>query len=913
MKIIKNIPFGDKYKHIYINRQQAVFLGKILLVVMVLFSITECSTRKNTKITRAYHNVTAFYNVYFNGNESLKAGDLKLKHEYKEDYSKILPIFRYENPDAATLLESDMDRAIKKSAKTIKLHSITVKPKMKKKSLSREERAFMSKAEYCKWIDNAYLIMAKAHFYKRDYEAAKQMLFLVINKYKSKDTKPEAMLWLAKTYVQLKEYNSAENTLIDLRKTKKYDKKFKIQMNLVYASMFLKQEKYDEAAKKLRKVVALERNRKEKMRHLFILAQIYQYNDKYKRAEKYYKQVLKRNPNYEMTFIAKIRLAEIFERNGGDAFELKKQLLKMTKDEKNIDYLDQIYYALGKIELNEKNDEKAVEYFTLSSQAASSNGTQKVKTYIALAEYYYNIDDLKLSTAYYDSVFNAIEPKFPDYQKIYPEIENRHALTTHLYTVVQEDSLQRLAKMSDADRNRLINNIIQRIVKEEEKQKSEADRNRRGYDPVFDSNYGRRTNPMEGGKYYFYNPSTISFGMTEFKKKWGDRRLADNWRRSNKQVATEATDVENSKNAQIGGKPNQDSTKNGVEQRVTNVKSREYYLQNLPLTPEKLEASNMKIQEAMFEAAQLYEKKMNEPVKAIKQYKALLQRFPKTSYRKEVLYRLYTLYTKELDKVNADKYKSLIIKEFPETVYAKLLKDPEYAAKLMKNEKVAEKTYQTVVAQYQNKQYNECINTANGALKEHAHSDLVPRFIYLKGISYGEMGNHAELRKNLEIIIEKYPETEISKSARGIIDVLNTGKFKKDLYKLNKDTAHYFVMIFENSNIDKKKLSFDFKKFNLDKYTQEDLKVNIIEFKENKSMLIVRGLKNGTVAENYVKQINDVKVLDNYKQNISTYFVITPNNYQEFLKNKLVQKYLDFYAKHYNYQIDSKFTKPKDF
>ncbi len=889
---------NNNYGYVYSNRYKQTAVLIMLFGVFLLLA-NACTTRKNTKITRTYHNITSHYNVYFNGNESLKAGSLRLKKEYKEDYNKILPIYVYENPDAADMVSSDMDRTIKKSAKTIKLHSITVKPKSKKKNLTREEQAFLAQAEYCKWIDNAYLIMAKAYFYKHEFETAKQMLYLVINKYKSKDTKYEAMLWLAKTYVQLEAYSSAENTLIDLNKVKKHDKKYKVEMNLVYASMYIKQNKYTEAARKLRKVVEIERNRKDKIRHLFILAQIYQYNDKYKLAETYYKKVIKKNPNYDMAFTAKIRLAEIFEKNGGDGVELKKQLLKMSKDEKNIDYLDQIYYALGKIELNEQNNEKAIEYFTLSSQSASSNNTQKVKTYIALAEHYYTNNNLKLSTAYYDSVYNEIEPTFPDYEKIFPQIDNRHLLTKELYTIVHEDSLQRMANMSEAERNKVIDKIIQDIVEEEAKQKAQNNNSSMGYDPIFDNNYGTtKTNPMQGGKYYFYNPSTVSLGMTDFKKKWGDRRLSDHWRRSNKQVNTSA-DVNNGVDtASVAGKSAADTTQSGGNKLVTNVKTREYYLQNLPLTDEKMAKSNETVQAALFESATIYNKKMNEPAKAIQQYEILLKRFPQTTYRKETLHRLYTLYNNELNQVKSEEYKMLIINEFPESVYAKLLKDPEYAAKLMNDEKLAETLYQTAVANYKNKQYSQCIIAANEGLTKYPNSDLIPNFIYVKAIAHAGEGNHKELRKNLDILIGEYPETEVAKSAKGIIDVLNTGKFKKDLYQFKRDTIHYYVLIFKKENVDKNRLSFNFKSFNLDKYTQSDFQVDIIEFNNEKDMLIVKDFKNGSQAEKYYNQINYSDVLKDFKKHISSHFVITPNNYQEFLKNKLEDKYLKFYKQY---------------
>lgn len=319
-----------------------------------------CSTKKNTSTTRAYHNLTARYNVYFNGKESMKAGIRQVKRAYKEDYTKILPVFRYEDKAVSTMIGSEMDLTIKKCAKTIKTHSITVKPKVDKKQISKEDKEFLSKQEYCKMIDDAYLLMGKAHFFKREFETAMQTFLLIINKYKKENSTDEAMLYIAKTYAETEDFKNAENTLLELKKSKRWDKKFMLEVDLVYASAFLKQKDYDNAALKLNSAIKNERQKKERARYTFILAQIYQYNNKFALAADNYKKVIKMNPDYEMTFASNINLAVISEKSGSSSSELKKQLKKMVKDEKNIEYLDQLYYALGKIELNEKKSSKCI-------------------------------------------------------------------------------------------------------------------------------------------------------------------------------------------------------------------------------------------------------------------------------------------------------------------------------------------------------------------------------------------------------------------------------------------------------------------------------------------------------------------------------------------------------------------------
>ncbi len=869
-------------------------LSFVLAILLLSLLPLACSTKKNTRSTRAYHNLTAHYNVYFNGNESLKSGRLKLKKTYQEDYSRILPVFRYEDEAVASLVASEMDRTIKKCAKTIKVHSITTKPKVDKKSLSREEQAFMSQAEYCKWIDNAYLLMGKAHFYKREFETALQTFLLVINKYKSDDSKYEAMLWLAKTYSEIGEFKNADNVLIDLRKVKRYDREYALQMGLLNASMLMKQKNYTEAANQLRKAIENERNKKEKKRELFILAQIYQFNEKYNLAEEYYRLVIKRNPNYDMTFMAKIHLAEIFEKSGGNAKDLKKQLKKMANDDKNIDYLDQIYYALGKIELNEKNSEKAIEYFTLSAQASSSNKTQKVKTYLALADYYYGGNNYQLAEAYYDSTSSSIDSKFPDYDRLYPQIKTRQALTHNLNIITVEDSLQFVARMPEKDRNKIIDGIIQKIVKEEDRQRQLENNANTGLDPFQDIDPQRTTNPMQGGKYYFYNPSTVSLGMTEFKKRWGDRRLADNWRRSNKQIVAEenAELTENTEN-------NENDSLNTEEAKVTNIKSREYYLQDLPLTDKKLAASNKKIEEAHFKAGTIYYKELNESEKAITQLEKLLNEFPDSEYRLEALYLLYTIHAKDLNYTKAENYKSMIISEFPESVYAKTLKDPAYVAKLIEDEKQAEKVYEEAYKNYKNKNYQETINIAKQGVNDYANNGLAPNFIYLTAVSYGEIGNKTELKNNLELLVLKYPDAEVSETARETLKAMDAKKYEADLYTLESETPHYYVLIFPHGKTDLNKLQFKYKSLNLEHYTQEDLQVEVVSLDTARDMLVVRSFKNAEKAKEYYQLIIINAVLNDIRHLVPNHFVISAGNYGNFLKNKDESKYVKFFNENY--------------
>ena len=867
------------------------FIGLLSLIIFMLIP-SGCSTKKNTSMSRAYHNLTARYNVYFNGNESMKAGMRQVKKNYKDDYTKILPVFRYEDKAVSTMISSEMDLTIKKCAKTIKTHSITAKPKVDKKSKSKVDKEFLSKQEYCKMIDDAYLLMGKAHFYKREFETALQTFLLIVNKYKNENSVDEANLYIAKTYAETGDFKNAENTLLELKKTKRFDKKFMLETDLVYASEYLKQKDFDNAALKLNSVIKNERSKKERARYTFILAQIYQTSNKNILAADNYKKVIKMNPDYDMTFAANIHLAEISEMSGTSSAELKKQLKKMAKDIKNVDYLDQLYYALGKIELNENNSQEALQYFELSARSKSSNKTQKVKTYYALADMYYQSKNFKLAEAYFDSTTISIDKSYPDYQVVNTQVLNLKNLTHHLNVIDKEDSLQFLARMPENDRNKIIDGIIQKIAEEEQKQ-IEAKNNAQMDPNLMDYNEINRTaNPMEGGKYYFYNPQTISIGQTDFKRKWGDRKLEDNWRRSNKQSIVEAPDL-NTKVDSAGTKKEIDKSK------ITNKKSREFYQQDIPLTPDKLAASEKKIETAMFKSAEIYSKQLNENTNAENQFQKLLIRFPKSEYRLETLRNLYTLYNKDLNYGQAERCKQQIIREFPDSPLAKSLNDPAYADKLRSQELEIENQYQSAFKSYKNKDFAKAIELCEDADKKFPDNDLQSNFIYLKAISYGENGNKAKLKENLQLIVTKYPQSESYQSATSTLEVMNSKKFEEDIYKLNKDTVHYYVLVYPKNKIDINKLKFNFISLNADKYTQDDLKISIQALDTERDIILIQSFKNANSAIKYYQSVLSNNVMENIQKINPVHFVISAGNYENYLKNKQDLKYLNFFDKNY--------------
>ena len=265
------------------------------MVLIILFA--GCSTKKNTIVSRSYHNLTAHYNAYFNGREKMKSAVKTMNNSYKDDYTKVLPLFTYTDDNLSKASFPAMDLSIKKASKVISMHSIKVKPNRKNRAQTKRQKAFMKQNEYCKWVDDSYLLMGKAHFYKRDFYPAEEAFQFVISEYNYNPIKNNASLWLARNYNEQEKFDKSRQILELLDGDKKFPKKLKPELNSIYADYYLKQKKYADVIPYLTKATE-KAKRKDKARYKFVLAQIYQNLGQKKKANEMYKEVIALNPNY---------------------------------------------------------------------------------------------------------------------------------------------------------------------------------------------------------------------------------------------------------------------------------------------------------------------------------------------------------------------------------------------------------------------------------------------------------------------------------------------------------------------------------------------------------------------------------------------------------------------------------------
>ena len=239
-------------------------------VWVLLILVAGCSTKKNTLVTRSYHNLTSKYNIYFNARESYNQGVAKAQTSFKDDFNKPIPLYIYSTKAAAQMMLPDMDKTIRKCSKVITMHSLKAKPKMKRRGLKSErEKEFYRKSEYVKWIDDAFLMMGKANFLKKDYIPAIENFEFVVKEYPQDGLKPEANLWLTKSFIELKKYTEALEVLNRMQANPDFPKHLKPDLLTTWADWQMRQEEWSSAAQYLAKTVEDYPDKKQRTRKLY--------------------------------------------------------------------------------------------------------------------------------------------------------------------------------------------------------------------------------------------------------------------------------------------------------------------------------------------------------------------------------------------------------------------------------------------------------------------------------------------------------------------------------------------------------------------------------------------------------------------------------------------------------------------
>ena len=846
-------------------------------LIILLFSLFLCSckTTKNRALNRAFHKTTTKYNGYFNAKQSYNLGVKKLEEKHKDDFNELLTIFPLGSEKEVQTIYPQMDKALKKCAQAISKHSMFIKGK-----------------EHNTWIDDCYLLIGKSYFYKREYIKAIEAFRLVSRQFEGNITSYESQLWLLRAFIETNDNSSVDIILDDVLSDESFPSKLNKDLALIIAYHHINQKEYPSAIEELKEVVPLTKNKNEKSRYLYILAQLNYIQKNFSSATEYFSKVIRISPNYEMTFNAKINRARSFPASSANSNQIKEELNKMIKDSKNKEFLDVIYFGLAELNKREGNIEKAISLYIKSTSKSIRNDAQKSLSSVLLADILYKQQDYRQAQAYYDTAVAFMSTTNERYLAASARQKTLTDLINSLDIIQHQDSLQKIAQMPEKKRNAFIDNIIQ-TIKEEEKRQKEIEAARRQEnnffnDPRENNRFNKMTNNNNRGGWYFSNPNTLSFGFSEFNRKWGKRKLEDNWRRADKK--TQSVD---------------EAMSDTTNEEAFDPTKRESYVRNLPLTVKEIQESNQKIIDAYFDAGIIYKEQLNDPPKSLKTFEALNNRFPKTKNRPIILYFLYRLHEEQANSEYSNDYKNTLLLEFPNSEYAKLIKDPSYSDELEFANTILNKKYEEAYELYLQSEYRKCIVLCEEINKDQPQNKLYPYFEFLKTVAQGSGVGKQKHVNNLSLIVEKYPKHPVSSSAKTIINSLQQeeGKEKKTQdkdapYAFNKNTGHYFILLFKDFDLDVSVAKATISDYHAQYYRLERLNVSSVLFDQHTHMITVREFPNTAKAMAYYNDFQTGDVRGIFGENYDA-FVISGPNFPPFFKNKDIDGYKKAFYQQY--------------
>ncbi len=844
--------------------------------------------------------MTLRYNVYFYARESLKDGVKSLEDAYKDDYTELLPVFKYGDAQTSKAIFPAMDRAIKKSSEGIQRHAI--KDKKSKIEIPNTGR----------WVDDCWITIGKAHFYKREFFSGIEAFEYVSSVYKSKQ-KDEARLWLMKSYNELNALSESDHYASLIKNDRKFPDEYKGHFHALYAEFYIKQGNglYDEAIKQLNEAIKKTKNKNVRARYHFILGQLYEFKNKPEQALFNYKMVVRLRPSsYDLSFYAKVKQA-LMHKDPENIERARQELVKMSKDFKNSDLLDVIYYTLGQIDENRKKEDDAFDYYSLSAKSSVNNNKQKAKSYLKLADISFERENYVPSSRYFDSTLALIKEDFPGYADIKNKKTSLDTLVKNINTIKNQDSLQRVALMDTTARNKLIQRIIDGVIAHEQDsiEKKQQALTAGGGTPLSPNQPFTPQAQQTGtgpAQWYFYNPMLKAQGVNDFVKKWGaNRKNEDNWRRSNKtSFSFEETTAENNKKDSVKGKDT-------VIVKSKDKHQLEYYLKNLPLTQADRDSSNKKILEAYYGLGSVYREMLNNPKKSAVAFEAMNKRFPGNKYEAPSYYQLYRIYVQQKNDPKAAEAKNFLLTNYPKSDYAKIINDPDFAKSVNAQQSEVEAEYLIAYNAYLAKNYEEAYKVTSNSLIKFGKGPLTPQFAYLKALSSGYLYGVDSLEKNMASVVIKYQKSGVYDMAKTTLEVIKKQKQNfvpvdtisaKDLpsttFKVD-DKAQHYCMIVLNNPKDIEGLKNKISDFNKEYFSTNGYEIISLP-KDDKTMITIRTFKNKDDVMGYYNFLLTKPDLFAMLDKKNYYIIaITTDNVGALLKTGHFDEYKSFFEAKY--------------
>ena len=857
-----------------------------------------CSTKKNTSGTRFYHAVTARFNTYYNGSLAFKDGLLAQEQGHKDDYTRLLPMYISSNKTTGGLGKSNYETAITKCEKAIKRHSIKRRPKVNvSKRKSEKDKAYLARKEFNPFLKHAWLLMGKAQFQQGDFIEAASTFNYIARLYA---TQPEvlsvARAYLARCYVQLDWPYDAEDVFGKIKRDS-ITSKGKVELEASYADYLILVKQYKEAIPYLQRTIRKEKRKKQRARLNYLLGQLYQMTDDSRMAYKAFQKVIRSNPPYELELNARVQQSQVMAK--GQHRKMIKKLQRMARNDKNKDYQDYLYYAIGNIYLAQHDTAHCIGAYETGVEKSTQNGIAKAVVLLHLGKLYWERENYIEAQRCYAQLMGILDKEHEEHAESERRSKILDELEPHLSAVKLQDSLQLLARLPEDQRNAAIDRVIEALKKKEKEEAKKAAAKGRdgtggdtGQAGTTASTANANAQPArpggQQGAWYFYNAMVVNQGKTEFRKRWGKRPLEDNWRRSNKEVVSTEEFGEYDYDDDGQDAARQDSIAAAEEAEAERLlqdslandpHERAFYLKQIPFEEEQLQASHQLLSDGLYHAGVLEMEKLENFELAYRTLLRLLTDYPDYGEMADVYYHLFLLNGRFGKTDEAELYRQKVIDEFPDTKLAAMLANPRYALYARNGKHIEDSVYAATYKAYQENRYDEV--ERNYALSTSDFPDGVhrPKFMFIYAMSRLYSGDREGFLAALKEVVEKYPKSDVTEMANYIVKGIKEGKLLSDskydasniwarrsMEEQNDSTAQQmalsperytnfvFMLAYVENSLDEDQLLYEMARYNFTSFLVRNFDIEIVK-ERGLGQLIVRGFTSFDEVHAYTQKL----------------------------------------------------------
>ena len=908
------------------------------LLSALLLTVVGCSTEKNTSQSRWWHSFNARYNTYYNGTLAYIDASLEKEKGNQDNFTEMIPMYSVGNKKSRELGKGNYDKATEKCEKAIKLRSITRRPEWNKSRRKTEKDIeWLSRKEYNPFLWKAWMLMGRSQFYKGAFDEAASTFAYMSRIYA---TQPaiygRARAWLAKCYVEQEWLYDAEDVIRNMNRDSIHWRAQK-EWDFTMADYYIHTAEYDKAVPYLKKSIKHEMRKVQRARLCFLLGQVYAALGDNAAAYKAFRSVVAKNPPYQMEFNARIAMTEVM--GATQAKKMVGSLKRMAASDKNKDYLDQVYYAIGNIYMAQRDTANAIANYEKGAMKATRAGIEKGVLLLKLGDIYWQKEKFADARRCYGEAIGLLDKERDDYEQLSTRSKVLDELVPFTDAVYLQDSLQALAKMDEKQRNEAIDRVITALKKKEKEERdrqAEANAQQTLQRNGGNSNSNTATRPNtttpQGGRqdatWYFYSALAVQQGKQTFERQWGKRENVDNWQRINKTVVAglggtdEAELTEEQKDSIEQAEAVQDSLEQVNDSAQNDPHKREYYLAQIPFTEEQVAASNVIIMDGLYNSGVIFKDKLDNLDLSEKALRRLEDKFPDFEHNDDLYYHMFLLYSRMGQHDMAASYVEKLRTTFPESQWTTLLTDPYFEENAVFGTHLEDSLYAATYEAFKHDRLQEI--AANAYISETrfpigANRD---KFLFIGGLAKLNGGDATGCLADMRILVEKFPQSKLAEMAGMIVNgvkegrPLHGGKFDlgdvwsrrtavlADSDSINarqldpeRNTKFVYVLAYLPDSVDENKLLYQMAKFNFANYIVRNFEIS---FDDDNMLrrLVVSGFRNYDEAWQYARHLHTQTALRQLAEKARS-LVISEENLALIGTNFSYADYQAFYDEHF--------------